>query len=75
MSAKQKLKHGNEFPFDSPDRWRAPKDWAHSAARGVIAELLTQVGIGHELENIDEETRKEIVAALSEIIREASLHN
>lgn len=39
------LKHGNEFPFDAPDKWAdhfgspPPKDWACSAARAVIANL------------------------------------
>jgi len=82
MSAKQTLKHGNDFPLDAPDAWwegdatnpPPPKDWAHSAARGVIADLQDRCGIKHGLErgNLDEEIRTEIVEALAAIIREAA---
>lgn len=82
MSAKQKLKHGNDFPLDAPDAWwegdatnpPPPKDWAHAAARGVIADLQDRRGIKHELErgNLDEDIRAEIVDALAAIIREAA---
>ncbi len=41
------LEHGAMFPYDASDEWnekdeREPlpaKDWAHAAARGVIADL------------------------------------
>lgn len=81
MSAKSDIKHGNEYPFDASDEWwetsgvKAPsaKDWAHSAARGIIANLRGRQGIKHELEHskIDEDTRREIVASLAAIIRTA----
>ena len=82
MTPKQLIKHGNEFPFDETDAWwdedgekpAKPKDWAHAAARGIIASLQDRVGIKHELEhsNIDEETRKEIIAEIAAIIRAGS---
>lgn len=80
MSAKGDIKHGNEFPFDASDEWwdgdaknpPKPKDWAHSAAGGILANLQDRGGIKHELQhsNIDEETRKEIVDQMAAIIRE-----
>lgn len=82
MIAKQRLKHGNDFPFDAPDAWwegdatnpQPPKDWAHAAARGVVADLQDRRSIKHGLErgNIDENIRTEIVETLAEIIREAA---
>jgi hypothetical protein len=84
MSAKSDIKFGNRYPFDAPDEWwnpmpdnrpnpPAPIDWAHSAARGIIANLQDRRGIKHELDthNIDENTRKEIVMDLADIIRTA----
>jgi hypothetical protein len=82
MNAKQTIKHGNEFPLDAPDAWwddagthnpaPPPKDWAHSAARGIIANLEDRRGIKHGFENLDEAVRVEIVESLAEIIRESS---
>lgn len=81
MSARSHIKHGNEFPFDASDAWwndsgeKPPKpgDWSQSAARGVIASLQDRGGIKHELcqQNIDEETRREIVEEIASIIRYA----
>lgn len=84
MSAKSDIAHGNAYPFDAPDAWwhgegrpsnaPAPKDWAHRAARGIIANLEDRQGIKHELahEKIDEGTRAEIVAEMAAIIRAAA---
>lgn len=74
-----RLRYGNEFPYDASDSWwaadgrapPAPKDWAHSAARGVIADLQDRRGIKWGFDNIDEETRVEIVETLAQIIRAA----
>ena len=76
---KREIKHGNAYPFDAPDAfWNddgskppPPKDWAHSAARGIISALQDRRGIKHELDehNIDEETRVEIVSEIASIIR------
>ena len=82
MSPLQNIWHGNRFPFDESNDWwfssgtkpSKPVDWAHSAARGVVVSLQERAGIKHELEtqNIDEETRKEIVYEIANIIRAAS---
>jgi hypothetical protein len=77
MTAASKLKHASLYPYDAPDEWwnsiggAPPKatDWAHVAARGVIADLEDRHTIKRGFENIDEETRIEIVGALAEIIR------
>lgn len=80
MSAKHSLDMGANFPYDASDAWwnsddtRMPppaKDWAHRAARGVMADLKDRRGIKHELEAVDEATRKELIEALAAIIREA----
>ena len=78
MSPKQAIIHGNAFPFDASDAWWSgsgepypPKDWAHSAARGSIANLEVRQGVRHALAGIDETTRKEIVSTLANIIRYA----
>lgn len=82
MSAEISLKHGNEFPYDAPDDWGSgdweardrlpPKDWAHAAARGVIADLSDRHTIKRGFEGVDEWVRVEIVEALASIIRLAS---
>lgn len=77
--AERALISGAKYPYDAPDGWwdgsgdnpPAPVDQAHAAARGVLADLQDRGGIKHGFANIDEEIRKEIVAALADIIREA----
>lgn len=77
------IKHGAAFPFDAPDSWWGlphnttelppqPSDWAHSAARGIIADLKDRRGIKNELHDIGEEIRVDIVQSIAAIIREAS---
>lgn len=77
MFAEQDLSHGNKYPFDAPNSWwqkgdeapPPPKDWAEAAARGVIASLQLRGGLNHILtRDIDEETRKEIIEELADII-------
>lgn len=46
-----------------------PTDWAHAAARGVLADLLDRKGIKHGFTDVEEDTRVEIVQSLAEIIR------
>lgn len=84
MSPKRQIKHGNEFPFDESDAWwndsgkkpSKPKDWAHSAARGIIAGLQDRQGIKHQLTTeIDEDTRREIVEEIAGTIRAAAKLN
>jgi len=77
--SKRALEHGARYPYDGgADFWedRTPTpppatDWAHAAARGVLADLLDQSGINRALndEQIDRETRAEIVQSMAEIIR------
>ena len=77
--ARATLKHGNAFPYDAGDQWwngdgtnpPKPTDWAHSAARGVIADLSDRRGIKNVLSGLDEETKAEIVRSLATIIRTA----
>ncbi len=79
-NAKNRLEHGAEFPYDAPDKWwngdgKNPpqaKDWAHAAARGVLADLSDRRGIKGELEMIDEDVRAELVKSVAEIIRAAA---
>jgi len=73
----RRLAHGDEFPYDAPDEWwratggdpPAPRSWAHRAARGVIADLQDRRGIKWSFDDIDEDTRAEVVESLAEIIR------
>ena len=78
-----RLKSGKEFPYDAPDEWwqtagdpppPPPKDWAVAAARGVIADLQDRRGIKWGFDNIDQETRAEIVNSLADIIRTAHVN-
>lgn len=63
---------GASSPFDGDsDNPTAAIDWAHAAARGVLANLLDRRGIGNELEQLDEGIRDEIVEEVAEIIRVA----
>lgn len=80
MNAKFWLNHGNKFPYDATDEWNdkypadpppVPLDWAHSAARGVVANLTDRRGIKHYFGDVDEETRIEIIGTLADIIRAA----
>lgn len=79
--AKHTLERGQKYPYDAPDDWwqgddtpaLPPADWAHAAARGVIADLCDRGGIKHGFNNIDEEIRAEIVSSLASIIRLAAL--
>lgn len=76
---KHRLQHGAEFPYDAgADFWedRAPTpqpatDWAHAAARGVLADLLDRRGIKWELEKVDYDVRVELTHSMAAIIRQA----
>lgn len=77
--SRHRLEHGAKFPYDGgADFWedRVPTpppatDWAHAAARGVLADLLDRRGIKWALEDdaIEYDTRVEIVQSLAAIIR------
>jgi len=76
---KHRLKHGEKYPYDGgADFWedRAPKpvpasDWAHAAARGVLADLLDRRGIKWELDKVEHDVRIELTQSLAAIIRQA----
>ena len=80
--SKHRLEHGALYPYDGgADFWedRTPtpppaSDWAHAAARGVLADLLDRRGIKWALDykEIDRDTRAEIVQSLAGIIRTAA---
>ncbi|MCH7274993.1 hypothetical protein MMZ06_34740 [Burkholderia gladioli] len=70
-----------KWPFDASDAWwnddsrhvaLPAVDSAHAAARAIIRDLSDRGGIKRGFENIDEETRVEIVTKLAAIIRAAS---
>jgi len=78
--AQRALDTGAGWPYDSPEGWRDENgdepppfsvDWAHAAARGVLADLNDRSGINRGFREVDAEVRAEIVASLSDIIREA----
>lgn len=80
--AQHTLDRGAKYPYDAPDSWWegdgdervAPPavDWAHAAARGVLADLNDRKGIKQGFYEIDEKIRVEIVSSLAEIIRRAA---
>lgn len=78
--ARINLDFGAKFPYDAPDKWDdtilslvdllPPKDWAHRAARGIISDLMDRRDIKFGFHGVDEETRREIVETMAEIIRQ-----
>lgn len=79
QEAKRCIKHIRKHPYDrsnddeaeTPDIKNADQ-WNFIAARAVIENLLDRRGIKWALEDVDDdETRKEIIEALAEIIKEA----
>lgn len=77
---KSRLAHGAKYPYDAPDSWwqqdgepvpPPATDWAHKAARGVLADLGDRHTIKRGFENIPEDIRAEIVDTLAAIIRHA----
>lgn len=75
------LLHGDRFPYDhlQDEDWDGkdgeklfpPVDWAHRAARGVIANLLDRRTVKWALEDVDADVRQEMIATLAQIIRDA----
>ena len=77
--AKHSLEKGAKYPFDGGEAfWKGligppeAKDWAHTAARGVLADLADRRGIKWELWKIGYEVRAELTESLAEIIRQAN---
>jgi hypothetical protein len=77
--AKHCLERCSKYPYDHRDprddesdvTFDPPEDWAHYAARGVIADLCDRRGIKHGFNGVDEDVRLEIVQTLREIIATA----
>lgn len=69
--ASMMLGHGAEFPFDDAEA----KDWAHSAAHGVFADLGDRRDIGAILHGVDGDMRAEMVSVAAQIIRDAAQFN
>ena len=67
IDAEFALDMGSKFPFNG----RPATDWAESAAQGILADLCDRRGIRQALEDIDTETREEIVGTMADIIRTA----
>lgn len=76
------LMMGGVFPYDAgeafwdTDQGTMPptppaKDWAHYAARGVLANLLDRRGIKGALHDVNHDVRAEITQMLAAIIRQA----
>lgn len=72
------LNRGDTYPYDDPNRFNddgipvvPARDWAHRAARGILADLSDRRGIKHELEMVDDDVRIELTESLAEIIRQA----
>ncbi len=71
---RRRIDHGNRFPFDAPNDWLRKsdppaRDWAHRAARGILADLNDRRGIKQGFADIDQERRAEIVETMAAIIR------
>lgn len=77
-TAKKLIEAAAEHPFDATDAWwqsadvpPPARDWAHAAARGILLDLKGRSGVGNELDQLDEDTRVELVESVAEIIRAA----
>lgn len=63
--AEGSLTQAVRFPYDS----RPPKDTAHWAAQGVLANFSDRGGLGHILDELDDGLRQEVVEVVASIIR------
>lgn len=87
--AARALRWGDESPFDASQEWHEknwdadpkvnpppPQDWAHRAARGIVAELSDDHGAWLEqafhLERVGEDDRRAIIETMAAIIRRAA---
>jgi hypothetical protein len=63
--AEFQLEQGTEHPYAG----QAPQDLAERIVNGVLYNLGDRRGIREELDNVDRETRQEIVSGLAKIVR------
>lgn len=81
-AAMQRVTAGNAYPYDAPDNWWRnttareipPRNWAHAAARGVMAELRTDPNDIHRIQDADQIARDRLVHMLELIIRAAHIN-
>lgn len=66
--AKQRLKYGEQYPYDGNYN---PVDWAHRAANAILFDLNDRRGIKEAFYDLSDEVCKDIVETAAEIIREA----
>lgn len=72
MSTRIAIEQALSNPYDGKGYFVPAKDFAHLAARAVIADLLGRKGIRYELEAIEnDDIRHEIINSLSDVIRSA----
>jgi len=71
-TAQRQLAHGSKYPYDGGSEAAPAIDWAHAAARGVMADLLDRRGVKWELEKVDIDVRADIVTAVAAIVRAAA---
>ena len=74
IQIKNALRLGSDYPYDAPAELFTPQpapvvDWAHYAARGVIANLRGRNTIKWGFEKVEDDTRAEIVSTLAAIIQ------
>ncbi len=72
----ERLELGEEFPYDTdfdlyPSSTTPSTDWAHTAARGILADLCDRRGIKSELDKVDLDVRIELTQTIAAIIRMA----
>jgi hypothetical protein len=64
---KRDLEMGAKYPYHG----KPPVDWAEAAALGILRDLNDRRGIKHELAEVDDDVRGEIVETMAAIIRAA----
>ncbi|TBY57686.1 hypothetical protein E0H39_29720 [Rhizobium leguminosarum bv. viciae] len=69
-AAARQLEDGARYPYDDPVYVAPATDWAHSAVRGILYELLLRRAVAHPLD-IDKAVREKVVEAMSDIVRAA----
>ena len=71
-TAQRQLAHGSKYPYDGGSEAAPAIDWAHAAARGVMADLLDRRGVKWELEKVGIDVRADIVTAVAAVVRAAA---
>jgi hypothetical protein len=69
MDAQTQIEYGNLHPLD--ESAGESTDWAHSAARGVVASMQDVPELSAVLDTMDDTAKVDFVAALADVIRTA----